>query len=159
MGRPRSNPIVQKSAAIPKQKKLDSRNDVLHGMEKLRLSSDIRETFGLFKDEKLATLLSSFLGLATKNFEGSESAPDIDSEVKDGSNCRAFYESAFQAIPTLVKTKATEAEAKKMITSFCWQRWPSELVSFATVGIGNANGDGTVESFVRTHSTNGLEYC
>ena len=144
MGRPRTLPpknTPRKSLPSP------AFNDqsVLGGMARLRLSSDVRTTFQHFSNDLVGTLVTSFFGIVSSSQNSDTAIP-----IPDGSSCRVFYEAAFQSIPPLeLKSARTEEASWAMATNQCWSRFPSELVSFATVGAPSAGVDGAEEPFVR----------
>lgn len=148
MGRPRTSarkepePRPRRSPPLLEPPAADV---VLNGMARLRLSPDVRTTFSHFRQESIGVLVTSFHGLV--------SSSDLDGEDKDpipeGSSCRVFYESAFQAIPPLeIKSARTAQCSAEMASAQCWNRFSSELVSFATVGTPSIEGDGGEEAFV-----------
>lgn len=165
MGRPRTLPL---KTITPRKIRSPAfeQSDILNGMARLRLSSDVRTTFNVstllknpgqpvlqiadlafaqhFSNDLVGTLITSFFGIVSSsgNSDGTASIPE-------GSSCRVFYEAAFQSIPPLeIKSARTEEASRAMATNQCWSRFPSELVSFATVGTPSDGEDGAEEPFV-----------
>ena len=113
-------------------------------MARLRLSSDIRTTFHHFSNDLVRTLVTSFFGIVSSSENSDQTIP-----IPEGSSCRVFYEAAFQSIPPLeLKTPRTAEASKAMATNQCWSRFPSELVSFATVGAPSVGENGADEPLV-----------
>ncbi|KAI5477328.1 uroporphyrinogen decarboxylase [Pseudohyphozyma bogoriensis] len=119
--------------------------DLENGMRKLRLSSNVRATFHEFEDSTIGHMV------IVSSDPDAPLPPRPRATYRSPQGTRFLYEMALQARKaTRQKTEAVVQEQRSNSTHSLWSRFPSDIVSLATAGVGSGFVENMEESlFVR----------
>lgn len=133
----------------------DSSYNLAAGLEKLKVTTDIRTTFAQFATNEIGNLAQSFYGLVSTSDSASPApsspASSSLSHLKSdspqnvtapSSSARFYYESAIRGIKSqLVPNEDATTRSKRIgETHMLWERWASELVKWSTMGVPEGRG-------------------